>query len=50
MVMVGLEMSPPKRPPVADTTRHFVGDMDDVVVWTRALSDAEIGDWYTATR
>jgi len=37
-------------PPAADTTRHFVGDMDDVVIWTRALSDTEVGQWYTSTR
>lgn len=28
----------------------FLGLLDDVVVWTRALRDAEVADWYERTR
>jgi Concanavalin A-like lectin/glucanases superfamily len=36
--------------PSAQTMQYFVGLIDEVAVWTRALSDVEIAQWYTATR
>jgi len=30
--------------------QYFVGLLDEVAVWTRALSDPEIAQWYTTTK
>jgi hypothetical protein len=32
------------------TQQNFIGELDEVVIWNRALTDAEITAWYTATR
>lgn len=32
------------------TQQNFIGEIDEVVIWNRALSDAEITQWYTNTR
>jgi Concanavalin A-like lectin/glucanases superfamily len=32
------------------TKQSFVGLLDDVVVWTRALGDTEVGEWYQRTK
>lgn len=32
------------------TNQGFLGLLDDVVVWTRALGDAEVADWYELSR
>ena len=36
--------------PGSQTMQYFVGLIDEVAIWTRALSDPEITQWYTATR
>lgn len=36
--------------PSNQTMQYFVGLIDEVAVWTRALSDPEIVQWYTATK
>ena len=36
--------------PSSSTMQYFVGLLDEVAVWTRALTDAEITQWYAATR
>lgn len=36
--------------PAAGTQQNFVGQIDEVVLWNRALSEAEIMQWYTSTR
>lgn len=36
--------------PASGPAQSFSGDLDDVAVWTRALSDAEVAAWYAATR
>ena len=36
--------------PRASIDQNFVGQIDEVVVWNRALSDAEITQWYDGTR
>lgn len=33
-----------------DIASSFEGNLDELVVWDRALSDSEIQDWYNATR
>jgi hypothetical protein len=32
------------------TQQHFEGLIDEVVVWNRALSDAELAQWYVNTK
>jgi hypothetical protein len=32
------------------TQQNFIGQLDEVVIWNRALTDAEITQWYTNTR
>jgi hypothetical protein len=36
--------------PAATTPQNFIGQLDEVAIWNRALSDAEIAQWYTNTR
>jgi hypothetical protein len=36
--------------PLGGVAQSFVGQLDDVGVWTRALSDAEVAAWYDLTR
>jgi hypothetical protein len=36
--------------PSAGTMQYFVGLIDEVAVWTRALTDPEIAQWYTSTK
>lgn len=36
--------------PLAATQQNFFGELDEVVIWNRALSDAEIAQWYTNTK
>lgn len=47
---------PPTPPPVAigclplnGPAQSLVGELDDVIIWSRALSASEVTDWYTAT-
>lgn len=44
--MPGIDESDMNKP----VNQGFVGLLDDVVVWTRALGDNEVTDWYTATK
>lgn len=34
----------------AEDQQYFAGLLDDVAVWTRALTDTEIADWYALTQ
>ena len=36
--------------PGAMTQQNFLGEIDEVAIWNRALSDAEIVQWYTNTK
>jgi hypothetical protein len=36
--------------PASMTQQNFIGELDEVVIWNRALSDAEIAQWYTNTK
>jgi hypothetical protein len=36
--------------PSSQTMQYFVGLLDEVAVWTRALSDPEIAQWFAATK
>lgn len=36
--------------PAAMTQQNFLGEIDEVVIWNRALGDAEITQWYTNTK
>lgn len=36
--------------PAATTPQNFIGQLDEVAIWNRALSDAELTQWYTATK
>jgi len=36
--------------PLFGPAQSFIGSLDDVGVWTRALSDAEVRAWYQATK
>ena len=36
--------------PSNQTMQYFVGLLDEVAIWTRALSDPEITQWYSATK
>jgi Concanavalin A-like lectin/glucanases superfamily len=31
------------------TNQGFIGQLDDVVIWTRSLGDAEVAEWYRRT-
>lgn len=44
--MPGIDETEPGRPVIK---QGFLGKLDDVIVWTRALSDTEVADWYAAT-
>jgi hypothetical protein len=44
---VGCMPAPTASPP---TQQNFLGEIDEVVIWNRALSDAEIAQWYGNTR
>jgi hypothetical protein len=46
-VHVGCMPAPTASPP---TQQNFLGQIDEVVIWNRALSDAEIARWYANTR
>jgi hypothetical protein len=35
--------------PGSGTMQYFVGLLDEVAIWTRALTDPEIAQWYTST-
>lgn len=35
---------------VSGPAQYFVGDLDEVAVWTRALSPAEVAAWYTVSQ
>lgn len=36
--------------PLNGAAQSMVGSIDEVVVWNRALAEAEIATWYTATK
>jgi len=36
--------------PGAMTQQNFLGEIDEVVIWNRALTDAEIARWYTVSK
>ena len=36
--------------PLDGIAQSFIGQLDDVGVWTRAFSDAEVAAWYELTR
>jgi len=36
--------------PSSQTMQYFRGSLDEVAIWTRALSDPEVGQWFTATK
>lgn len=36
--------------PAAGTQQNFIGQIDEVAIWNRALSEAEITQWYTNTK
>ncbi len=36
--------------PLAMTQQNFIGEMDEVVIWNRALTDTEIAAWYANTK
>ena len=36
--------------PLGMPAQAFVGKLDEIVIWTRALSPAEVGAWYQQTR
>ncbi len=44
---VGCMPAPTAAPP---TDQNFIGTIDEVAIWNRALSEAEIATWYTNTR
>lgn len=44
---VGCMPAPSASPP---TQQNFIGEIDEVVIWNRALGDAEIAQWYASTR
>lgn len=44
---VGCMPAPTASPP---TQQNFIGELDEVVIWNRALTDAEITQWYTNTK
>ncbi|HEU4732956.1 MAG TPA: LamG domain-containing protein [Kofleriaceae bacterium] len=44
---VGCMPAPTAMPP---DDQHFIGELDEVVIWNRALGDSEITDWYNNTR
>jgi hypothetical protein len=44
---VGCMPAPNASPP---TQQNFLGEIDEVVIWNRALTDAEITQWYMNTK
>ncbi len=36
--------------PLSGPAQFFIGDLDEVAVWTRALSPQEVAAWYTASQ
>jgi hypothetical protein len=44
---IGCMPAPTAMPP---DLQHFIGEIDEVVIWNRALTDAEITQWYTNTK
>ncbi|HET7503897.1 MAG TPA: LamG domain-containing protein [Kofleriaceae bacterium] len=44
---IGCMPAPTATPP---DLQHFFGEIDEVVIWNRALSDAEITQWYMNTK
>jgi hypothetical protein len=44
---IGCMPAPTASPP---TQQNFIGQIDEVVIWNRALTDAEIVQWYSNTR
>jgi hypothetical protein len=36
--------------PLDGLVQNFIGELDDVAVWTRAFSAAEVAAWYDATK
>jgi MSHA biogenesis protein MshQ len=47
LLHVGCMPAPTAMPP---TQQNFIGEIDEVVIWNRALTDAEITQWYDNTR
>lgn len=45
--MPGIDETEPSKPRVL---QGFLGQLDDVIVWTRVLSDTEVLDWYNETK
>jgi hypothetical protein len=44
---IGCMPAPSATPP---TQQHFEGRIDEVVIWNRALADAELAQWYVNTK
>jgi hypothetical protein len=44
---IGCMPAPNVSPP---TQQNFIGEIDEVVIWNRALTEAEIAQWYTNTK
>jgi hypothetical protein len=44
---IGCMPAPNAVPP---TQQNFIGELDEIVIWNRALTDAEITQWYNATK
>jgi Concanavalin A-like lectin/glucanases superfamily len=44
---VGCMPAPTASPP---TQQNFIGEIDEVVIWNRALTEVEIAQWYANTR
>ena len=36
--------------PLSGPAESFIGALDDVVIWRRALASSEVAGWYMATR
>jgi MSHA biogenesis protein MshQ len=36
--------------PAATSPQNFIGELDEVVIWNRALSDAEVLQWYMTSK
>ena len=47
---VGDELFGKKCAEMPPTDQNFIGTIDEVLIWNRALSDAELATWYTNTR
>jgi len=35
---------------MSGSQQSFIGEMDEVVIWNRALTQAEVGTWYANTK